>query len=425
MHLPTSTSRVDELAAAPSVGLVERAEAFRLEVRAWLDHNRPSPRQPHVDLERAIFGNVVGLDEWVAQVHDAGYLCITWPEEFGGRGLSLMEAMALNEEFARAGVYRPTRGLGETLVGPSILAWGTTEQKARFLPRIVNGTERYCQGFSEPDAGSDLAGLSTSGTVDGDEIVVTGQKVWTSCAAGANMLFCLCRTDADASARHRGISFVILPFERPDGSANGIELRPVRQLTGSAEFAETFLAGARAPLTYIIGGLNNGWQVAMTTFANERGGSTVSHHLPFVAQFWDAVELVRRRGLAADSRVRQELARSYIETELIRYRGLQQLAEVLDGREPGPIASTGKIAWSEHARHFSQVIVNLRGAAGLLASDAEADGAAYKPDEMTANFLFAPGFTIAGGTNEVLRNVVAERVLGLPREPQGASDSQT
>ena len=199
----------------------------------------------------------------------------------------------MNEEFARAGVPRVTRGMGEWLVGPSIIVWGTDEQKAHFLPRIIDGTDRYCQGFSEPDAGSDLAGLKTQGVVDGDEVVITGQKVWTSGAQTANMMFCLCRTDPDAP-KHKGISYVLTPMYRDDGSSNGFELRPIKQMTGSAHFTETFITEARAPLFNVIGGLHDGWRVTMTTLGNERGGNATTQHVQYTKQFWDAVELTQR-----------------------------------------------------------------------------------------------------------------------------------
>ena len=207
-------------------------------------------------------------------------MCVSWPEEYGGRGLTGIEVAVMNEEFARAGVPRVTRGMGEWLVGPSIIVHGSEEQKAKFLPRIISGKDRYCQGFSEPDAGSDLAGLKTRGVVDGEEIVITGQKVWTSGAQMANMMFCLCRTDPDAP-KHQGISYVLLPMKTADGESNGIELRPLRQITGNSGFTETFLTEARAPLSNVIGGLNNGWRVTMTTPSPENfspGCPETSHH---------------------------------------------------------------------------------------------------------------------------------------------------
>jgi alkylation response protein AidB-like acyl-CoA dehydrogenase len=385
-------------------------QEYREGLREWLETHRPR-QEFDIDLERAMFGNARNMTAWANEVFAAGYMCVSWPREFGGQGLPEAFAAATDEEFARAGVPRPRRGLGEKLVGPSILAWGTEEQKTRFLPSIVDGTARYCQGFSEPDAGSDLASLKARGTLDGDELVVDGQKVWTSCSEDANMLFCLCRTDWSGPL-HKGISFVILPVTRSDGTPNGIEFRDIRQMTGGTEFAETWLSGARAPLCNVVGGLNNGWLVSMTTLAAERSGVT-TQHIPFVEQFWDAVEVARESGRSDDARVRQLLARAYAEVELIRFRGLRQLAESAGGEGQGRLESISKLCWSEHARRFSEAVVDLRGASSMLIPPDQTGG--YTPDRITANFLSTPGLTIAGGTSEILRNVIAERVLGLPR----------
>ena len=262
-------------------------------------------------------------------------MCVTWPAEYGGRGLSRLESAILDEEFARAGAPRMTRGVGEWLVAPAILAWGTPEQKAYFLPRIAAGTDRYCQGFSEPDSGSDLASLKTAGRVDGNELVISGQKVWTSGAERANMLFCLCRTDPQAP-RHRGISYVLVPMHTADGASNGIELRPIRQMDGDADFTATFLDDARAPLENVIGGLNNGWRVTMTTLGSERAGSSSTQHIPFTRQFWAAVAIARDRGLDKDALVRQELAWAFTHVEIMRYQGMAAFSDAVaaGSREP-------------------------------------------------------------------------------------------
>src|SRR5690606_10820437 len=246
-------------------------------------------------------------------------------------------------------VPRVTRGMGESLVGPSIIVHGTDEQKAHFLPRIIDGTDRYCQGFSEPDAGSDLAGLQTRGIVDGDEVVITGQKVWTSGAQRANMMFCLCRTDPDAP-KHRGISYVLTPMKADDGTSNGFELRPIKQITGNSGFTETFITEARAPLFNVIGGLHNGWRVTMTTLGNERGGSATTQHVRFQNQFWRAVEEARRLGRNTDPITRQKLAWAFTHVEIMRYNGLKTLSEVVARKEPGPQSSLNKMFWSEYAR---------------------------------------------------------------------------
>ena len=299
--------------------------------------------------------------------------------------------------------------MGEWLVGPSIIVWGTDDQKAHFLPRIIDGTDVYCQGFSEPDAGSDLAGLKTRGLVDGDEVVITGQKVWTSGAQAANMMFCLCRTDPDAP-KHKGISYVLTPMS----AENGFELQPIRQPTGSSHFTETFITEARAPLFNVIGGLNNGWRVTMTTLGNERGGNATTQHVQYTKQFWDAVEVTRKYGRESDPIVRQQLAWAFTHVEIMRFQGLKLLSEVIARKEPGPASSINKMFWSEYAQRFGEIVMNIRGADSMIVPDG--DGS-YAPDRWTANFLSTRSVTIWGGTAQVQRNIVGERVLGLPKEP--------
>jgi len=390
------------------------ANRFREEVRDWLRHNRPGDPE-------AVRSQMVGggreYEAWAARLHEGGLLSVGWPKEYGGRGLSGLEVAVMNEEFARAGVPRVTRGMGEWLVGPSIIVHGTEEQKAHFLPGIVDGTDRYCQGFSEPDAGSDLAGLKTRGVVDGDEIVVTGQKVWTSGAHRATMMFCLCRTDPDAP-KHRGISYVLLPMKRPDGSSNGIELQPIRQITGNSNFSATFITEARAPLFNVIGGLNNGWRVTMTTLGNERGGNATTQHVQYDHQFWRIVEEAKRLGYADDLLVRQRLAWAYSHVEIMRYAGLRTLSEVAARKEPGPGASINKMFWSEYARDLNDWVMNLKGAHAMVRPNHEG----YALDPWQRDFLGSRSGTIWGGTAQVQRNIVGERVLGLPKEPEAPQE---
>ncbi|HZT67753.1 MAG TPA: acyl-CoA dehydrogenase family protein [Acidimicrobiales bacterium] len=386
------------------------ARKFRDELRQWLEANHPG------DLgdpgPRGILPPSPAVDAWTEKLQRAGYLCVSWPKEFGGRGLTGVEVAVMNEEFARAGVPRVTRGMGEWLVGPSIIVHGTDEQKAFFLPRIIDGTDRYCQGFSEPDAGSDLAGLKTRGVVDGEEVVITGQKVWTSGAQAANMMFCLCRTDPDAP-KHRGISYVLLPMFRPEGESNGIELRPIRQITGQSHFTETFIHEARAPMFNVIGGLNNGWRVTMTTLGNERGGNATTQHVQYEREFWDLVGTVRKVGREAEPLVRQELAWAFTHVQIMRFAGLRTLSEVIARKEPGPGASINKMFWSEYHRRFGEVAMNILGPAAMIRP--EGDG--YRLDKWQQTFLQSRSGTIWGGTAQVQRNIVGERVLGLPKEP--------
>jgi alkylation response protein AidB-like acyl-CoA dehydrogenase len=396
----------------PETELGPGALAYRAQVRDWLCRHGPAELKG-VDVDDLPPEHARRLAEWAEDIHRAGYMCVTWPVEYGGQGLSRVESAILDEEFARAGVPRMTRGVGEWLVAPAILHWGTPDQKASFLPRIADGTDRYCQGFSEPDSGSDLASLKTTGRVDGGELVINGQKVWTSGAERATMLFCLCRTDPEAP-KHRGISYVLVPMRTADGASNGIELSPIRQIDGHADFTATFLDDARAPLANVIGGLNNGWRVTMTTLGSERAGSSTTQHIPFARQFWQAVDIARERGLTRDARVRQELAWAFTHVEIMRYQGLAAFSDAVTGREPGPRASIQKMFWSEYSQRFLDRVANLRGPRAMLLLDQPADS--YEPDDWTLALLRSRGSTIWGGTAEVQRNIVGERVLGLPRD---------
>jgi alkylation response protein AidB-like acyl-CoA dehydrogenase len=305
--------------------------------------------------------------------------------------------------------------MGESLVGPSIIVHGSDEQRAHFLPRIIDGTDRYCQGFSEPDHGSDLAGVETRAVVDGDEVVVTGQKVWTSGAHLANTMFTLCRTDPDAP-KHRGLSYVLVPMKREDGSSNGIDLQPLRQMSGASGFCQEFIEGARAPLFNVIGGLNNGWRVAMTTLGNERGGRATTMHLRYEREFWELVETARKQSAADDRLVRQDLAWAYSQVELMRYSGLRLLSALAAKREPGPEASVNKLFWSEYHKRFGNVAINLVGAQGMI----RPAGDGYRTDRWQQVFLGSRAGTIFSGTSEIQRNIIAERSLGLPKEPLAA-----
>lgn len=389
------------------------AQAFRAEVREWLEANKPK-ELIGISSDQLARGRYPGTSEWAAKLTEAGYMCVSWPKEYGGRGLTGIEVAVLNEEFARANVPRITRGMGEWLVGPSIIVWGSEEQKKKFLPRIIDGTDRYCQGFSEPDAGSDLAALKTRGVIDGEEVVITGQKVWTSGATEANMMFCLCRTDLDAP-KHAGISYVLLPMFKDDNSSNGIELRPIKQPHGASHFTETFLTESRAPVANIIGGMNNGWRVTMTTLGNERGGHATTQHVEYTKQFWEAVKMLQENGKSNDPVTRQQLAWAFSHVEIMRFQGLKLLSEVIARKEPGPAASINKMFWSEYAQKFTNHMMNARGAEAMLIED-DTDGK-YVADRWTSMFFQHRSSTIWGGTAQVQRNIVGERVLGLPKEP--------
>jgi alkylation response protein AidB-like acyl-CoA dehydrogenase len=346
--------------------------------------------------------------EWERRLLGARLVCPQWPDEFGGQGMDAVRVAVLNEEFHRAGLPRVVRGMGEALVGPSVIVHGTDEQRAFFLPRIISGEDIYCQGFSEPDYGSDLAGVQTRGEVDGDEIIITGQKVWTSGAARATRMFLLCRTDPDA-AKHAGLSYVLIDFTDP-----GVSYRPIRQMSGAAEFCEDFIDGVRAPLFNVIGGLGNGWRVAMTTLGHERGGSATVAHLAYEREFWDLVETARERGRSTDPLIRQQLAQAYTGVQLMRFSGLRTLAQVAQGRPPGPEASVAKLFWSEYHKWLGEIAMAIEGADGLL----RPDGPGYPTGRWQNVFLSSRAGTIYSGTSEIQRGIIGERALGLPREPK-------
>jgi alkylation response protein AidB-like acyl-CoA dehydrogenase len=391
------------------------AAQFRGSIREWIGQNAPegmaeltdwnaSGMTGGYDVNTAAYASSL-YNEWERRLLDAKLVCPRWPERFGGRGLTALQFAIFAEELHRANLPRVVRGFGENMVGPSIMAHGTPEQQAHFLPRIISAEHVYCQGFSEPSNGSDLAGVQTKGVVDGDEIVITGQKLWTSGFRRANMIFTLCRTNPDAP-KHRGLSYVLVPMKD-----NHIEARAVRQMTGAAQFGEEFFDGARAPLFNVIGGLDNGWRVAMTTLGFERGGNASTAHLRYEKQFWELVELARKVGRERDPLVRQNLAWAYSHVQIMRFSGLRLLAQLAEGQDPGPEASTSKLFWSEYQKRLGEIVADLRGAPGLIRP--EGDG--YPIDKWQELFIASRAGTIYSGTSEIQRNIIAERALGLPR----------
>ncbi len=393
---------------------------FRADIRAWIAEHAPAGLAEVTDWntvattggyssgERARAMRHPAYAQWEAELASARLICPQWPAEFGGQGMDAVHAAIFNEELYRAGVPRVHRGMGESLVGPAVIVHGTPEQQATFLPRIVCGEDVYCQGFSEPGTGSDLAGLQARGEIDGDEIVITGQKLWTSGAQRANKMFLLCRTDPDAE-KHAGISYVLIDFTDPAAS-----YRPVRQMSGAAEFCEDFLDGVRAPLFNVIGGLNNGWRVAMTTLGYERGGSATIMHLGYEREFWDLAETARKRGASSDPLVRQQLAWAYSQVQLMRFSGLRTLARLAEGRQPGPEASISKLFWSEYHKRLGELAMTIEGTDALV----RPDGPGYPTTAWQNVFLSSRAGTIYSGTSEIQRNIVAERALGLPKEPR-------
>jgi alkylation response protein AidB-like acyl-CoA dehydrogenase len=401
------------------------AEAVRAEIRAWLHENLPAGWfDDGFELtgeERERFNR-----EWPAKLYGGRWICAGWPEEYGGRGLSVLENVVLAEEFARARAPMRADFFGDTLVGPTILQWGTEEQKREFLPKILTGAMRWCQGFSEPDSGSDLASLKTSAVLDGDEWVINGQKVWTTQAQFADYIFLLARTNPDA-AKHKGISYLLVPMKQA-----GIEVRPITQPDGTAEFNEVFFENARCPRENVVGGLDNGWVVANTTLTHERGMSATTGYRRFEEEHRLLVEEARRRGLADDPIVRQRLARYYSKVQILRINGLRSLGATLAKKKDAGVVALGasnKMFWSEMHRDAMELALDIFGADALLTDAGPPSGSwpgvaraggrsTYRVSPMVSAFFFSRSESIWGGTAEIQRNIVGERVLGLPREPR-------
>jgi alkylation response protein AidB-like acyl-CoA dehydrogenase len=402
------------------------AESFRAEIRTWLEANLPDGwGEPGFEMtpdERERFNT-----EWTEKLFEGGWICATWPTEYGGKGLTTMQGVVLAEEFARAGAPLRADFFGDTLVGPTILQWGTEEQKKQFLPGIMKGTIAWCQGFSEPDAGSDLAGLKTRAELDGDEWVVNGQKVWTTQAQFADYCFVLARTDANAP-KHAGISYLLVPMKQP-----GITVRPIEQVDGSAEFNEVFFDNARCPKDNVVGGVNNGWKVAMTTLGFERGMSATTSHRRFQKELDQIVEIARKNGKASDPLTRQRLAAAWSRVKIMEVNGYRALSDVLHGtKQAAALGPLNKMIWSEYHQRAMELAMDVLGMDGQLLTGSEDEAfvpgvgrrrgrPGYAVSPLQASFFFSRSETIWGGTSQIQRNIVGERVLGLPKEPKAAS----
>jgi hypothetical protein len=398
------------------------AEEFRSVIAGWLGDNLPEGwGEPGFSMspdEKKAFN-----EEWTAKLFEGGWICASWPAEYGGKGLTLLQQVVLTEEFARVGA--PLRGdfFGDTLVGPTILQWGSEEQKRRFIPGILKGEIAWCQGFSEPDAGSDLAGVKTRAVLDGDEWVVSGQKVWTTQAHYADYIFLLARTDPDAP-KHAGISYLLVPMKQ-----DGVEVRPIEQIDGSAEFNEVFFTNVRCPTDNVIGGVNNGWKVAMTTLGFERGTSATTGHRRFQKEFDQILHLARAKGRDGDPLTRQRLARSWSNIKIMQINGYRTLTDVLNGTHTtAKLGACNKMFWSEAHQKTMDLAMDIYGMEGqILQGDDGAEtvlpGArrarpGYAVNNLQSLFFFSRSETIWGGSAEIQRNIVGERVLGLPKEPR-------
>lgn len=380
-------------------------EDFRQEVRHWLETSLTG-RFAHVrgrggpGREHEAFAERLAWDRHMAA---AGWTCIGWPIEHGGRGLSLPQQVIFHEEYARADAPARVNHLGEELLGPTLIAFGTPEQQERFLPKIRAVEELWCQGYSEPGAGSDLAAVATRARLEGDEWVIDGQKVWTSLAQESDWCFVIARTEA-GSQRHAGLSYLLVPMDQP-----GVEVRPITQLTGTSEFNEVFFDGARTAASLVVGEPGQGWRVAMGTLGLERGVSTLGQQVGFARELDAVTALARRTGAIDDPVVQDSIVEAHLGLEVIRLTALRTLAG--SGSDATMEASVSKLLWGRWHRDLGELAMMVAGA-GSLATQGEP----YDLDDFQRLFLFSRSDTIYGGSDEIQRNILAERVLGLPRE---------
>lgn len=388
------------------LGFSPEEEAFRAEAAAWLK----------TELEGS-FADVHGLTsltdaperrrDWEKRLGEAGWSCVGWPGAYGGRNATLAQQVIFAEEYARAGAPPRLNHIGIELAGPTILAFGTEAQKARFLPAIARGEEIWCQGYSEPNAGSDLANVRTKAWRDGDDWVIEGQKVWTSLAQFSDWIFVIARTE-EGSKGPRGLSFLLVPVDQP-----GVTVRPIHQITGEAEFNETFFDEARTPAANILGEPGNGWAVAMALLGFERGVSTLAQQMGFRNELDAVIAAARANGEARNPLIRQRIARAEIGLKLMRYGALRMLSDA-EGGTLGASALTYKIQWATWRRDLGELAMDVLGLSGEIAA-----GHDYAFPMLPNLFLYSRADTIYGGTNEIQRNIIAERALGLPREPRG------
>jgi alkylation response protein AidB-like acyl-CoA dehydrogenase len=382
-------------------------QEFRAEVRQWLADNLVGeyaalkglggPGREHQAYEQRV--------AWNQHLAKAGLTCLGWPEKHGGRGMSVAHRVAFYEEYARADAPDKVNHFGEELLGPTLIAFGTAEQQERFLPKILDVTELWCQGYSEPGAGSDLANVSTAAEIDGDQWVINGQKVWTSLAHLSQWCFVVARTEK-GSKRHAGLSYLLVPLDQP-----GVEIRPIVQLTGDSEFNEVFFDDARTDANLVVGEPGDGWRVAMGTLTFERGVSTLGQQIRYAREHSGLVELAKANGAIDDPLIRERLTRSWTGLQAMRSYALATM-DVEGTAQASGKDSVSKLLWATWHRELGEIAMDVQGMAGLTL-----DGGEF--DEWQRLYLFSRSDTIYGGSNEIQRNIIAERVLGLPREVKG------
>jgi alkylation response protein AidB-like acyl-CoA dehydrogenase len=386
-------------------------EAFRQRVRAWLEANIPDDWTKFGLSEVPRPEAYAFLRKWQATLYDAGFIGITWPKEYGGQGLTFVEEMILHQEMALQKSPPVLNVLGVGMAGPTIIAYGTEDQKRRYPAKILSCEEIWCQGYSEPNAGSDLASLQTRAVKDGEHWVINGQKVWTSLAHIADWMMLLARTDPDAP-KHKGITYFLLDMKSP-----GVTVKPLKQLTGDAEFNEVFFDNVRVHESRVLGGVNNGWAVGLTTLMYERLALGFGLQVRLRISVDQLVDMARRmekngRSLTKDPVMRQKLAQLWIDTESLKYTGARAVTRLLKGELPGPEASAGKMMWVETHQRLQELAMEIQGPYSQLARGAAAavDGGVWQ-----YSFLRSRANSIEGGTTEIQKNIIGERVLGLPK----------
>ena len=378
------------------LSLTPAHEALRRRLRTWLAANLPRSRRDDRSVEYGEPERIPAAKAWQRKLYEAGFVAMRWPREYGGQGADVLEQTIVDDELVRAGAPGLIGLLGVEMLGPTLIEWGTPEQKRRFLPPVPTADEIWCQGYSEPDSGSDLASLRTRAELDGDHFVVNGQKVWTSYAHLADWMFCLVRTDPEA-AKHAGISYLLI-----DMRSAGITVRPLVQMTGDAGFNEVFFEDVHVPRANLVGGLHQGWQVANSTLRHERnmlGSSARTQQLLHAVQ-----RLARRRGIADDGAVRQRLANLAIRVEAMRLHAYRELTDAARGRPPGLPALVTKLVSTELNHDLAELALDLLGAQGL------GTGGLW-----SFELMFTLGMIIGGGTSQIQKNIISERGLGMPR----------
>ena len=386
-------------------------DAFRRRVRAWLEANIPEDWTKFGLSEVPRPEAYAFLRKWQATLYDAGFIGITWPKEYGGQGLTFVEEMILHQEMALQKAPPVLNVLGVGMAGPTIIAYGTEEQKKRYPAKILSCEEIWCQGYSEPNAGSDLASLQTRAAKDGDHWIINGQKVWTSLAHIADWMMLLARTDPDAP-KHKGITYFLLDMKTP-----GVTVKPLKQLTGDAEFNEVFFDNVRVHESRVLGGVNNGWAVGLTTLMYERLALGFGLQVRLRISVDQLLDMARRmdkngRSLTKDPVMRQKLAQLWIDTESLKYTGARAVTRLQKGELPGPEASAGKMMWVETHQRLQELAMEIQGPYSQLARGAAAavDGGVWQ-----YSFLRSRANSIEGGTTEIQKNIIGERVLGLPK----------